>query len=128
MAPGQFTQTIGSLMGGGDDRTTRIDRQAIQRIRYADLRKVSRLVKKGIRLDQHETRENGPHPRNEGPAAELRKRVMAAIGRDDIVRCLWPAIKPNNRIRRMVARQEIGNGAFAAVTKGEVDQQERVRH
>ena len=92
-----------------------------QASRDAERLQVGGLVEQRVRLDQHEPRQQRPDAGHECAAAELGERVVAAVGRDDVVPGLRAAVESDDGVGAVAAGEEIDDRALAAVAEGEVD-------
>src|SRR5579871_2631543 len=83
------------------------------------------LTNQRDRIKQHEPRQVRLDVRNEGPAAELCKGMMAPIGCDDVVCSLGATIESNDCVRSSLPREKIDHAPFSRISKAEIDDDDR---
>ncbi len=125
----ELANAVGGLMEGRDDQRVAADRQARERVDDALRGEDGGLDEERGRVERDVPREDRLHAGHEGPGPELRERVMAAVGRDDVVARLRPAVEADDDGRAVTSDQKIGDEPLAGVAEAEVDDDVRApRH
>ena len=96
-AAGDLAEAVGGLVQRRDDHAAAsiISRASASRTPTAA---GGLLVEQGVRLDQHEARQERPHAGDERARAELGERVVPAVGGDDVVRRLGAAVEADDGV------------------------------
>ena len=72
-------------------------------------------------MNDHMFRKVGLNTRDERPGAKLRKRMVAPIGRHDVMTGLRAAVVAHDHPRVEMAGQKIGQETFSGVPKTKID-------